>query len=89
MLSLSNICSDYCPDQNKSPITEYCTNCLQENCTEIEKTTWIAERLGPEKYRFKPTRRILNPNYDYENAVDVGFLKGKYNYDVKKTINRE
>jgi len=33
----------------------------------------------------------LNPYYDYEKAVDVGFLSTnkKYDYEVKKIINKE
>lgn len=88
---MSNICSDYCHDQSKNPLTNVCTNCFLQNCDDIIKTTWIAERLGPQKYRFRPTRKILNPYYDYENAVDVGFLSTnkKYDYEVKKIINKE
>lgn len=39
----------------------------------------------------KPTRKIMNPNYNYQKLINVYFLneKGddKYKYNITKTVN--
>ena len=81
-------CIDYCPIKSKNPMTDVCVDCLNENCDEIEKTQWKVKKIDKSVYRVEPSRKVFTDNLDYENMVNLGFDK-KFDYDVKKTINKE
>jgi len=52
-------CVRYCPQETKNALTGICLNCVKKDCTEIDKTTFVLEKIDVNKFRFKPTREIL------------------------------
>lgn len=91
VLSVENNCIDYCPLTQKNPLNDKCIKCLDDDCDEIDKTQWNVEKIDKTTYRIKPSRRVLSKNIDFENMVDIKFDEKdkKYDYDIKKTINKE
>ena len=48
----------------KNPLTEFCVDCLEEWCTEIDQTHFIIEKIDKSTFKIRPSRKILNKNVD-------------------------
>ena len=78
ILDENKSCKTFCDQNEFNGQNDFCEKCEEENCKEMELTTWDILKLNENEYKLTPTKKILNSeNLNFEKLFKIKINSGK------------